>query len=96
VDAPGHNAGHLAVRIESDDSLAIYAGHLFLTPFQLQALESLDDPETLRATAARTREVVLRELADRDGVLLTTLLGGSGGGTVFVSDDGYALRPSHA
>jgi glyoxylase-like metal-dependent hydrolase (beta-lactamase superfamily II) len=96
TDAPGHNAGHLAVRVDSDSSLAIYAGHLFLTPFQLGDLESLDDSESLRTTAAATRRSLLGELAEREGVLLTTLLGGSGGGTVFLTDDGYALRPSHA
>ena len=33
--APGHNFGHVAVRIESDGDLAIYPGHLVLSPFQI-------------------------------------------------------------
>ncbi len=84
ADAPGHEPGHLAVRVESRGDLAIYPGHLVLSPFQV------DDPGTtlageadhLLAEATATRRAILDELAGRDGLLLTTLVGGPGGGRV--------------
>ena len=90
VDAPGHNFGHVAVRIEHGSSLAIYAGHLVLSLLQV------DDPEANAGepdvtTAAATRRVLLDELASCDGVLLTTLVGGPGGGVVERSGPGYRL-----
>ena len=90
VDAPGHNFGHVAVRIEDGSSLAIYPGHLVLSLLQV------DDPgadagELDLTTATATRRAVLDELASRDGVLLTTLVGGPGGGVVQRSGSGYRL-----
>lgn len=90
VDAPGHNFGHVAVRIEDGSSLAIYPGHLVLS------LVQVDDPgadagELDLTTATATRRAVLDELASRDGVLLTTLVGGPGGGVVQRSGAGYRL-----
>ncbi|HET8930213.1 MAG TPA: hypothetical protein VFN21_06105 [Acidimicrobiales bacterium] len=90
VDAPGHDAGHAAVRVESRGDLAIYPGHLVLSPFQV------DDPGTmlageadhLLAEATATRRMILDELADRNGLLLTTLVGGAGAGRVLRSDMG--------
>jgi glyoxylase-like metal-dependent hydrolase (beta-lactamase superfamily II) len=84
VDAPGHDPGHAAVRIEDGGHLAVYAGHLVLSPFQV------DDPGTtlageaegLLAEATVSRRLLLEELADRNGLLLTTLIGGPGGGRV--------------
>jgi glyoxylase-like metal-dependent hydrolase (beta-lactamase superfamily II) len=94
VDAPGHNPGHFAVRIESGDDLAIVPGHLVLSPIQV------DDPgfdvgDADLALATVTRRAILGELADRGGLLLTTLMGGSGGGRVRADGDGYALMADH-
>ena len=90
VDAPGHDAGHVAVRIEDGPALAIYPGHLVLSLLQV------DDPdgdigEIDVVTAAATRRQLLEELADRCGVLLTTLVGGSGGGVVERTGTGFRL-----
>lgn len=90
IDAAGHNAGHHAVRIESGSSLAIYAGHLVLSLLQV------DDPDddigdSDITNAALTRRRILSELADRDGVLLTTLIGGPGGGIVSRNGTGFRL-----
>jgi glyoxylase-like metal-dependent hydrolase (beta-lactamase superfamily II) len=90
VDAPGHNFGHVAARIEEGDDLAIYPGHLVLSLLQV------DDPgadagEIDLATATATRKVILDELADRGGILLTTLIGGPGGGVVQRRGAGYQL-----
>jgi len=91
VDAPGHNFGHLAVRVESDDALALYPGHLILTPFDIA------DPDADRSEppnghlAPSSRRRMLGELADRGGTLLTTLLGGSGSGRVARAGSGFSL-----
>jgi glyoxylase-like metal-dependent hydrolase (beta-lactamase superfamily II) len=90
MDAPGHNFGHVAVRIEDGDALAIYPGHLVLSLLQV------DDPgadagEIDLATATETRRLILDELADRRGILLTTLIGGPGGGVVERRGAGYQL-----
>jgi glyoxylase-like metal-dependent hydrolase (beta-lactamase superfamily II) len=90
VDAPGHNFGHLAVRIEDGSQLAIYPGHLVLSLLQVDDPDA-DAGELDVATASATRRVLLDELASRDGVLLTTLVGGPGGGVVQRSGTGYRL-----
>ncbi len=94
VPAPGHNAGHVAVRIDNHGDLAIIPGHVILSPTQV------DDPgydagEDQLALATSTRGRILNELADREGLLLTTLLGGPGGGRVYRTDRGFALRAAH-
>lgn len=91
VDAPGHNPGHHAVRIEDGGELAIYAGHLVLSLLQV-ADPDADVGEVDLATASATRRAILDELADRHGVLLTTLIGGPGGGTVERDGAGFRLR----
>jgi L-ascorbate metabolism protein UlaG (beta-lactamase superfamily) len=45
------------------------------------------------ATAAATRRAILDELATRRGALLTTLVGGPGGGLVERDGNGYRLVP---
>lgn len=91
-DAPGHNAGHLAVRIEDAGDLAIYPGHLVLNPFELVDPTRESDGNPRRLTAIASRRSVLDELASRDGLLLTTLLGGSGAGRVERQGAGYRLQ----
>jgi glyoxylase-like metal-dependent hydrolase (beta-lactamase superfamily II) len=88
-DAPGHNPGHLAVVVEDGDDLAIIPGHLFLTPFQVADPSEAADLAPEVATASR--RAVLAELADRDGLLLSPLLGGPGGGRIERRADGYAM-----
>jgi glyoxylase-like metal-dependent hydrolase (beta-lactamase superfamily II) len=85
VNAPGHNTGHVAVRIEEGDALAIYAGHLFLTPQEI-ARPCRDDDED-PAVAEATRRTILDELVERGGLLLTTLIGGEGAGIVRLDDE---------
>jgi glyoxylase-like metal-dependent hydrolase (beta-lactamase superfamily II) len=91
-DAPGHNAGHFAVRIESGDALAVYPGHLVLSLLQVDAPDR-DLGDTDLAVATATRRTILDELARRRGVLLTTLVGGPGAGIVTRRGSGYALDP---
>ena len=93
LDAPGHDAGHTAIRIESGGDLAIYPGHLVLSPYQI------DDPATTLAgesaellpIATESRRAILDELADRNGLLLATLIGGPGGGRVQRAEGGFRL-----
>lgn len=94
VDAPGHNAGHVAVRVESGGDVAVIPGHLVLSPFQI------DDPsfnagEVDVTVAARTRRSLLSELAERRGLLVATLLGGPGGGRVEATGSGFRLIVDH-
>jgi glyoxylase-like metal-dependent hydrolase (beta-lactamase superfamily II) len=93
MPAPGHNFGHVAVRIESDGDLAIYIGHLVLTPFQIDDPSNGDTGNPWRDTAIASRRQIFDELVARDGLLLTTLLGGPGGGRMRRRDSGYAMVP---
>ncbi len=88
-DAPGHEGGHLAVRIESRGETAVIPGHLFLSPLQVAdpSIPFDEDP----VTAAETRTRLLNDLADRQGLLLSPLLGGPGGGVVHRAGAGWCL-----
>jgi glyoxylase-like metal-dependent hydrolase (beta-lactamase superfamily II) len=90
VDAPGHEAGHLTVRIESGGRVAAIPGHLFLSPLQVDdpTIPFDEDP----VTAASTRTELLSDLASRQGLLLSPLLGGPGGGVVRRAGDTWALE----
>lgn len=94
VEAPGHNAGHLAVLIESGGDVAALPGHLILTPIQVDD-PAFDVGEADLAVATDTRRRLLSDLADRRGLLVTTLLGGPGGGRVEAAGDGYRLVADH-
>jgi glyoxylase-like metal-dependent hydrolase (beta-lactamase superfamily II) len=91
VDAPGHNFGHVAVRIESGGDLAIYPGHLVLSPHHVDDVTFGDDAPEVKAVATATRLALFDELAARHGLLLTTLVGGAGAGRVRKSNAGYWL-----
>jgi hypothetical protein len=90
VDCPGHAHAGLAIRVESEGQLAVYPGHHVLNPWQLGDPSEASDLDPPTATA--TRRELLSELADREGLLLTTLLGGPGGGTVRRDGPGYRLE----
>lgn len=90
VDAPGHNVGHVAVRVESDGEIAVIPGHLVLSPFQVDD-PGIDVGDSDLATATTSRRRLLDELAARDGLLLTTLVGGPGGGVVRREGGGFRL-----
>ncbi len=87
--APGHCPGHLAVRVSSGEALAVIPGHLVLSPLQVgdPSRAADEDPEV----AELTRRRLLGELADRDGLLITSFLGGPGGGLVRRDGDGFRL-----
>jgi glyoxylase-like metal-dependent hydrolase (beta-lactamase superfamily II) len=89
IDAPGHAAGHLAVQVESGDEVAVIPGHLILNVFQLADPAEAADLDPPAACASRRR--LLDELADRRGLLLTTLIGGPGGGWVRRDGPGFAI-----
>ncbi|UDY36324.1 hypothetical protein [Dermatobacter hominis] len=86
-----HSFGHGVVRIESGGELALYTGHLVIHPLQVV------DPDDARfdgsAADAPLRRSLLEELAERGGTLLTTLVGGPGGGRVHRDGDGFRLEP---
>ena len=90
VDAPGHNAGHVAVRIRSGSDVAIVPGHLVLNPMQVDD-PAFDVGEPDHATGATTRQRMLDDLADAGGLLITSMLGGPGGGRVQRTPTGFAL-----
>lgn len=83
----GHSVGHQVVRIDSQDDLAVYLGHLVIHPLQLSDPGS--NPVDDGPDAATERRHYLGELADRRGTLLTTLVGGAGGGVVARGGEGY-------
>lgn len=88
VDRPGENFGHMAVQLDSGTELAMIPGHLFLTVFGVSD-PTPGDEEREDAVVSRAR--VLAELADRQGLLLSPLFGGAGGGRVERTADGYRL-----
>ena len=88
VDTPGENFGHMAVQLDSGTELAMIPGHLFLTVFGVSD-STPGDEEREDAVVSRAR--VLAELADRQGLLLSPLFGGAGGGRVERTGDGYRL-----
>ena len=81
------------MRIENDGDLAIYPGHLVLSAFQIDDAASESDENPTRETAIETRRAIFDELVSRNGLLLTTLLGGEGGGRMRRHDSGYAMVP---
>ena len=87
--APGHRDGHLAVRIASGGALAVIPGHLVLSPLQVGDPSRAADEDP--AVAELTRRSLLEELADHDGLLITSFLGGPGGGVVSRDGDGFRL-----
>ena len=89
-DAPGHDEGHLTVRIDSAGETAVIPGHLFLSPLQLADPSIAFDIDP--ATAAATRTKLLTDLAERQGLLLSPLLGGPGGGVVRRAGAGWSLE----
>ena len=90
TSAPGHNYGHVAVTIEDGGMLAIYPGHLVLSLAQVdEPARDLGDTDV--AVASAVRRNILGELAERRGVLLTTLIGGPGGGIVERNGVGFRL-----
>jgi glyoxylase-like metal-dependent hydrolase (beta-lactamase superfamily II) len=86
---PGHNIGHVGIRIDSGGECAALPGHLFLTVFAVAdpVVSAGDGPE-----AETTRRTLLEALADRDGLLLLPLVGGPSGGAGRVERDGQGYR----
>ncbi len=89
--APGHNFGHLAVRVESGGEVAVLSGHLFVTPHAV-ADPSRVDGEADGAIAESSRLALLSDLAERGGVLHLPLVGGPSGGAGAVERDGAGYR----
>jgi glyoxylase-like metal-dependent hydrolase (beta-lactamase superfamily II) len=93
VDAPGHNPGHVAVRVDgAGGELAIIPGHLVLSPLHVHD-PGFDIGEVDLALASATRRRLFDELAEREGLLLTSMLGGSGGGRLSQEAASYRLDP---
>jgi glyoxylase-like metal-dependent hydrolase (beta-lactamase superfamily II) len=91
-DAPGHRPGHMAVRLRSRGAEALVPGHLVISPVQVaDPTVALDDDP---AEATGTRRRLLAELAGRDGVLIASLMGGPGGGSVATDGDTWRLIPA--
>ncbi len=91
-DAPGHRPGHLAVRLRSQGAEALVPGHLVISPLQVADPTIALDQDPSEATDSRRR--LLAELADRDGVLIASLMGGPGGGRVATDGDTWRLTPA--
>jgi hypothetical protein len=88
VSAPGENFGHSAVEIESGGALAMIPGHLVASVLHVIDLSPADG-ESAEGTDSRQR--VLAQLAERRGLLLSPLMGGTGGGFVEPDGDSYKL-----
>ncbi len=77
------------MQVESDDELAVIPGHLILNVFQLADPAEAADLDPTVASVSRRRLLV--DLADRHGLLLTTLIGGPGGGRVRRDGQAFAI-----
>lgn len=86
----GHGQGHQVVRIESDGDLAIHLGHLVTHPAQFSnpAYATDSNPDEVPV-----RRLQLDDLADHDGLALTDMVGGPGGGHVTRDGDTYRVSP---
>jgi glyoxylase-like metal-dependent hydrolase (beta-lactamase superfamily II) len=89
VDAPGHNPGHLVVRIASGGEVATMAGHAFLAAHEIADHTPTGDD---RPEIEATRRVILDDLAERGGVVHLPLVGGPAGGAGRVERDGGSYR----
>jgi glyoxylase-like metal-dependent hydrolase (beta-lactamase superfamily II) len=95
--APGHSAGHLAVRVASGGEAALVAGHLFLHPAQVfdPAPRAGLDEEPERAAA--TRRYILERCAADQTLLIGPLFAEPGGGWVVAVGESWwlsATRPA--
>jgi glyoxylase-like metal-dependent hydrolase (beta-lactamase superfamily II) len=92
-DAPGHNAGHVVVWIESIGEQAVVVGHLFLHPAQIASPETANgdrDPVTL----THTRRALLARCVDEHALLIGPLFAAPGGGRVEPDGDVWRLVPA--
>lgn len=89
-DAPGHNPGHVVVRVESGGAQAVITGHLFLHPAQIAnpAVENGDDDPVV---LERTRRALLTRCVREDSVLIGPLFAAPGGGKVRQDGSGWRL-----
>jgi len=74
------------------DQVACITGHLFISPLQIAdpSLGFDEDP----VAAEQTRRRLLTDLTACDGLLLSPLLGGPGGGRVRADGEGWRLVPA--
>lgn len=90
---PGHTPGHMAFELAGERPVLIagdsIGNHHLAFDRPDQPLPSDQDP----ATAARTRTALLRELAEREAVLVGFHLPGGGIGRVQPRADGFAFVP---
>ena len=87
VDLPGHNPGHIGVRVGDE---ALIVGHLFLHPAQVANPTSVlgdHDPAVLRAT----RQAVLEEAAANGTLLIGPIWAAPGAGRVHRDGGRWAL-----
>jgi len=91
-DGPGHEPGHGVVWVRSMDQVACITGHLFISPLQIAdpSLGFDEDP----VAAEQTRRRLLTDLTACDGLLLSPLLGGPGGGRVRADGEAWRLVPA--
>jgi glyoxylase-like metal-dependent hydrolase (beta-lactamase superfamily II) len=80
--APGHSAGHLAVRVASGGEAALIAGHVFLHPAQVFDPAPRIGPDEEPERAAATRRYILERCAADQTLLIGPLFADPGGGWV--------------
>jgi glyoxylase-like metal-dependent hydrolase (beta-lactamase superfamily II) len=88
-DLPGHNDGHLGVRVGGAGG-AVIAGHLFLHPAQVARPEASQAGEEPPDTVA-ARRALLERCVDEDLVLIAPLFAEPGGGRIRRAGTGYEL-----
>jgi glyoxylase-like metal-dependent hydrolase (beta-lactamase superfamily II) len=66
--APGHTASASVVHVDDDDGPAVFIGHLFLHPAQLQLVERTDGEEDPERTI-NARRAVLADAKARNAKL---------------------------
>jgi glyoxylase-like metal-dependent hydrolase (beta-lactamase superfamily II) len=87
--APGHNAGHMAVWIESGGDGAVIPGHLFLHPAQIYDPAPRDGLDEDPPVAAQTRTAILERCTTNHWLLVGPLFAPPGGGRVEMAAAGH-------
>lgn len=89
VPTPGHTAGHVSIRIESQGASALITGDSFHHPCQIARPDwaSIADADTARSSA--TRKQLLAEHADTPTLIIGTHFCEPVYGRIVESDDGY-------
>ena len=87
LSTPGHTPGHVALRIESGDEVAVISGDVIHHPIQITHPDVQALPDEDVAGAAATRDALLQRVVDEQAILFGTHFAAPTAGKVIADDD---------